>query len=364
MILKRSKIAKYITEFLILVMEEPNKQYLKLAKIKEIDETNQTRNEENLKFPMKPILKAHSDLQTATNQLDTRIDDVVNRNEMILNNKYLEHLHQQETKLLNLKEKLIQANFEIENNPEVYQLNAEMQNFTKQSETLQRFSGQLTAQISHYREIYREEENKGGLLRDELKRLAKENLKLSYLLDERPRSKSTSPSKPKLAPIGSKYSQISLSQFPTLNFEHLNQDQQLICYNYIEELDKVKRELYKVKEEGNNLGHLQGAFLNEQRKLEIFFQNCTASAKTELFKNQQMPQVSSKGLAGSLFFELVHSEQANLRSAPMGFLKDRNQRSHLQERDCKNVIYYTVKRMMKTARDDTRKQQLSKLNLS
>ncbi|CAG9310218.1 unnamed protein product [Blepharisma stoltei] len=343
-------------------MEEVYKSIQKPSKSQR--DTEETRLEEALKNPMKPIIEAHTELQTAYKDLDVIIDDVVSRNEWILNNKYLDHLHQQEAKLHNLKEKLVQANFEIENNPEVYRLNEQMKSYTNQYETLSRFSAQLKAQENQYRSQYSEEEKQVMELKQTLKELSKENLKLSYQLEEiKPKEKSLDNLKSKMPQIFSKYSQSNLSQIPTVHFELMNQDQQLECYHLIEDVENLKKDIYKIRDESQNLGSLQGAFLNEQRKLELFFQECLNSAKQELLKNQQMPQISKQGLAGSLFFELVHSEQANNRTAPTGFLKDRSKRSALQERDCKNVVYYTVKRMMRTARDETRNQQLSKLKL-
>mmetsp|Transcript_28374 Transcript_28374/g.28056 ORF Transcript_28374/g.28056 Transcript_28374/m.28056 type:complete len:241 (-) Transcript_28374:245-967(-) len=239
-----------------------------------------------------------------------------------------------------------------------------MKSYTNQFETLSRFNTQLKAQESQYKAQYSEEEKQAYMLKQTLKELSKENLKLSYQLEEKkPKQKSLESLKNKLPQILSKYSQSNFSQIPTIHFEIMNQDQQLECYHLIEDVENLKKELYKLREESQNLGSLQGAFLNEQRKLEIFFQDCINSAKQELLKNQQMPQISKRGLAGSLFFELVHSEQASNRTAPTGFLKERNKRSALQERDCKNVVYYTVKRMMRTARDETRNQQLCKLKL-
>lgn len=278
--------------------------------------------------------------------------------------KYLDHLHQQEAKLHALKEKLVQANFEIENNPEVYRLNEQMKSYTSQYETLSRFSTQLKGQEKGYRQKYTAEAFQAIEMKEQLKDLSKENLKLSYELeDKKPKQKSVQNKKYKMPNVTSKYSQSIMSHIPSINFQVLNKDQQLEFYHLLEDVDNLKQGISKVKDEAKNLGSLQGAFLNEQRKLEIFFQDCMNSAKQELLKNQQMPQITKRGLAGSLFFELVHTEQAKNRTAPEGILRDRAKRSTIQDRDSKNVVYYTVKRMMKTARDETRNQQLEKIQL-
>ena len=74
-----------------------------------------------------------------------------------------------------------------------------------------------------------------------------------------------------------------------------------------------------------------------------------------------MPQINKKGLAGSLFFDLIQNE---INNTPTAMIKDKTYRSNLQERDSKNVLYYTVKRMIKTARNDQKRQQISQIKLT
>lgn len=73
-------------------MDESIKFLKKSSKTnRELDEltVKETKLEETLKNPMRPIIEAHTDLQTAYKDLDVIIDDVVSRNEWILNSDFL-----------------------------------------------------------------------------------------------------------------------------------------------------------------------------------------------------------------------------------------------------------------------------------
>jgi hypothetical protein len=55
--------------------------------------------------------------------------------------------------------------------------------------------------------------------------------------------------------------------------------------------------------------------------LERFFNECISAAKAELFKSQKVALNPNKGLAGSLFFELMYTSQNDYRrNNPIGII--------------------------------------------
>ncbi|OMJ79449.1 hypothetical protein SteCoe_20551 [Stentor coeruleus] len=321
-----------------------------------------TRFEDSLKIPMRPIIEAHNELQNTYNNLDELIDEVVSQNEWLLNSRYLARLKQEEEKLQHLKDQLQKDYYEIENNPEVFNLDREMKSYTAQTEALSRFSYQLKTQTDLYHNRYNEEKDYVQDLKDKLKEITKENLKISYSIEEfKAKPLESVMSRSKLPSLNSKYSMSQLSLQTPLKLDHLNEIQKTECILVLDEVHKIKKEIKETKEVSQHLSTLQGAFLTEQKKLEEFFQDCFIVAKQKLIQNQQMPQLNKKGLAGSLFFDLIQNEKINQIAEA---LQDKTYRSSLQDRDSKNILYYTVQRMIKTARNDQRKEQISKIQLS
>lgn len=236
-----------------------------------------------------------------------------------------------------------------------------MKSYTAQTEALSRFSYQLKTQTDHYHNRYNEEKDYVQDLKDKLKEITKENLKISYSIEElKSKPMESVMSRSKLPTLNSKYSMSKLSMQTPLKLEHLNEDQKTECIVVLDELQKIKKEIKDTKEVSQHLSTLQGAFLTEQKKLEEFFQDCFTVAKQKLIQNQQMPQLNKKGLAGSLFFDLIQNEKINQIAEA---LQDKTYRSSIQDRDSKNILYYTVQRMIKTARNDQRKEQISKIQL-
>jgi len=334
----------------------------------QIDETNfqYTRFEESLVHPMRPILDAHTDLQSAYSNLDYLINDVVMQNEWLLNSKtylgrFLNRLRQEEEKLQNLKEQLKKDYYEIDNNPEIYKLQKEMESYVMQTEAISRYSLQLETQKDQYKKTFFEEKEKVDNIKEELKEITKKNLKISYAIEElKPKFDST-PSKSKFPSLSFRVSTSNNNLISPIKLENLNENQKVDCLTVIEEIKRIKKEIKDTKESGQHLSTLQGAFLAEQKKLEEFFQDCFELAKQKLLQNQQMPQINKRGLAGSLFFDLIQNEKAN---NILGALNEKTYRSAFQERDSKNILYYTVKRMIKTAKYDQRKEQISNIQLS
>ena len=326
-----------------------------------------SRYEESVKASMKPIIDAHTDLQDTYNNLDMLIDEVVSQNEWLLNSiinigRYIARLKQEEEKLQALKDHLSKDYYQIENNPEVFKLDSEIKSYTAQKEALSGFSYQLKSQKDKYRNHFFEEKDYVAELKEKLKEITKENLQISYALEDlKTKPLQTMPSKSKFPTLVSKYSTSTISPQPSIKFEFLRDEQKHLCIGSLEEVQKLKKDIKETKEASQHLSSLQGAFLSEQKKLEEFFQECLQIAKLKLLQNQQMPQINKQGLAGSLFFDLIQNEKCNSAAV---ITQDRTYRSTLQERDSKNVLYYTVKRMIKTARNDQRKQQISKIQLS
>lgn len=333
-------------------VDEPNFQY--------------TRFEESLKQPMRPILDAHSDLQSTYSNLDYLINEVVMQNEWLLNSnthigRFLNRLRQEEEKLQNLKEQLKKDYYEIDNNPEIYKLQKEMESYVMQTEAISRYSLQLECQKDQYKKKFQQEKEKVDSIKEQLKEITKENLKISYAIEELKPKLDTTPSKSKLPSLSFRYSASNAILITPIKLENLNEQQKVDCLGVLEEIKKIKKEIKETKESSQHLSNLQGAFLAEQKKLEDFFQDCFELAKQKLIQNQQMPQINKKGLAGSLFFDLIQNEKT---SHILGVLNERTYRSALQERDSKNILYYTVKRMIKTAKYDQRKEQITNIQLS
>ena len=199
-------------------------------------------------------------------------------------------------------------------------------------------------------------------LKEKLKEITKENLKISHAIEEnKTKALNSISSKNKLPSVNSKFSLSNILSQASVKLELLNDDQKVECYGSLDEIERLKREIKQTKDASQYLSNLQGAFLSEQKKLEEFFQECFNIAKLKLLQNQQMPQINKKGLAGSLFFDLIQNE---INNTPTAMIKDKTYRSNLQERDSKNVLYYTVKRMIKTARNDQKRQQISQIKLT
>jgi hypothetical protein len=272
-------------------------------------------------------------------------------------------LKQEEEKLQHLREQLEKEDYEIENNPEVFNLHREMKTYIAQTEALSRISFQLKSQKDVFRRLFTQEKDYVSAMKDCLKEITKENMKLSNSIEDLKLKsvdgRSSAEKKPNF--LSSKYSASAVSLTAPIKLECLNDNQRSECWSTLDELQRLKRELRETKEAGQHLSTLQGAFLAEQKKLEEFFQDCFGIAKIKLIQNQQMPQINKRGLAGSLFFDLIQTEKANQLQ---GIMQDKTYRSVLQDRDSKNVLYYTVKRMIKTARNDQRKEQISKIQLS
>jgi len=313
----------------------------------------------NIEDCMGEIQSAHETLKEGYGELDGMVDQVVGRNELLLNSRFVSRVNQEVQKLKKLKEKLVQVNWEIENNEEVYKLNNQMKSYSDQNETLSRLIGQLKAQLCFYKEKYRREESEVENLRTKLTQLSKENLETSSQIEDLTKDQK------ELTFLESPKKQTTFdSKMPSINYNQLDEEQHVEISELVGKCQSLKRQIADSKEESKHLSSLQGEFLGEQRKLEEFFQECLRSAKQELLKSQQLPQISHRGLAGSLFFDIVQSENINKRISPQGFIRERPQRSKIMERDSSNVIYYTIKTMMKHARDETRMQHLNRLNLS
>ena len=227
---------------------------------------------------------------------------------------------------------------------------------------MSRFSFQLKTQKDIYRTKYDEERSYVADLREKLKEVTKENLKISYSIEETKRKNDKESNLIRKSPsLQSKYSISTLSLHVPIKFDLLTDDQKTECYTLLEQINNIKKELKETKDTSQNLSNLQGAFLSEQKKLEEFFQDCLQIAKVKLIQNQQMPQIHKKGLAGSLIFDLIQNEKSN---SGLKIINDKTYRSNYQDRDSKNILYYTVKRMIKTARNDQRKEQISKIHLT
>jgi hypothetical protein len=323
--------------------------------------------EESLKAPMKPIIDAHDSLKYTYNSLDELIGEVVSQNDWLLNSKvytgrYISRLKQEEEKLQHLRDQLEKDYYKIENNPDIFKLDNEIKSYTAQAETLSRFSFQLKAQKDQYRQRFNAERDYVLELKEKLKEITKENLKISYDIEEtKSKPLESMISKSKLPSLNSKYSATHISSQLPIKFELLNDQQRNECYESLDSLQKIKKEIKDIKEASQQLSSLQGSFLSEQKKLEEFFQECLETAKQKLIQNQQMPQINKKGLAGSLFFDLIQNEKSN---QGLGIINEKTHRSAFQDRDSKNILYYTVKRMIKTARNDQRKQQISNIQLT
>lgn len=271
-------------------------------------------------------------------------------------------IKQEEEKLQSLKENLKKDQFTVENNPDVYKLEREIKSYVGQKEALSRFSYQLKCQKDKFREHYTEENAYVTELKENLKELTRENLQISYAIEElKNKTLQNTASRSRFLPLSSKYSVSNVIIQPAIKMELLRNDQKFEIMGSLDEVKKIKKEIKEAKEASQHLSNLQGAFLSEQKKFEEFFQDCLQIAKQKLLQNQQMPQINRKGLAGSLFFDLIQSEKSNL---DFKFSTGKPYKSTLQESDCRNVLYYTVKNMVKSAKVDQRRLQISKIQLT
>jgi hypothetical protein len=158
-------------------------------------------------------------------------------------------------------------------------------------------------------------------LRSELNAINKDNMSLSYRIDDLLRG---SPQNSPLRATAGRTLSLA-TPFQDVKVE-LSRDMDMHLSELRESIKRVEGEAEEIKER-------QAAGLSDQ----------------------ELPR-DSRGLQGSLYFELLSSKRKPLSS-------QKTSRSVLQDRDYKNVVYYTVKRMISTARDERRQQQLASMDI-
>jgi hypothetical protein len=94
-----------------------------------------------------PVYIAQEELAEVYENIDGLVEDVSTRNQWIMNSRYKSRYDEVVTNLEKLKKKLERMNWEIDNNPEVYRLTDEMENYVNQTKTLTRIGSGLEEQI-------------------------------------------------------------------------------------------------------------------------------------------------------------------------------------------------------------------------
>ena len=294
--------------------------------------------EDDYQYTMEPVYDAHEDLEANYNNLHGLVQDVVTRNAYVMSGKFMSRVKREEDKLADLLRRVKEAHRDIEHNPTVDSVSAQIAELRMQEDTMAKRADQLLGGCEALKEEAEGRKREIDALREELGQVNKDNMLLSYQIDDilQGTQHGGTPNPPASA--------------RTLLFTAPE------TRRPPEQVTTIKATLRTIEAETETLATQRGSSFAQQLKWETFFQTCLQTAKKELLKSQELPQ-DSHGLQGSLYFELLSS-----RNKPA--LSQRASRSNLQERDYKNVVYYTVKRMISTAKDERKQQQLAALEIS
>jgi len=231
---------------------------------------------------------------------------------------YIGRVKEEEQRLGELMGRLAAAQRDLEHNPTLDSLNGQIVDLHSQVETMERRSIILEQQASSLRTLLDTRSDALSQARQELNQLTKMNMSLSYQIDEQPRKK--------------------LRAFPNKSVDVGEDTTGLLEDEDSKAADgrisQLKDSIRRVEEEAGEV-RSKGSGFAEEMRVEGFFQKCVRTAKQELLKSQELPR-DSRGLQGSLYFELL-----GVREKPIA--EKGTYRSSLQDRDYKNVVYYTVK---------------------
>ena len=292
---------------------------------------------EDYQLTMEPVYEAHETLEDHYNNLHGLVQDVVTRNAYVMSGKFMSRVKREEDRLAELLRRVREAHMDIEHNPTVDFVSTQITELRMQEDTMDKRAEQLLTTCEALKSETEHRKREIDILRDELAQINKENMQISYQIDDIVQGTHRS-----ISPIRSLTPRTMLLTADTKRPP--------------KEVVSIKEYIRKIEAETETLATQRGSSIAGQLKWESFFQTCVETAKHELMKSQELPQ-DSKGLQGSLYFELLSSRNKPLSS-------QRTSRSNLQERDYKNVVYYTVKRMIRTAKEERRQQQLAALEIS
>jgi len=286
-------------------------------------------------YTMEPVYDAHEDLEEHYNNLHGLVQDVVTRNAYVMSGKFMSRVKREEEKLADLLHRVKEAHRDIEHNPTVDSVARQIAELRKQEDTMAKRAEMLLGSCEGLKEEAETRKREIDALREELGQVNKDNMLLSYQIDDL--LQGTDPGLTAVRTLSAR----------TLVFTAPSRPPAPVV--------SLQANLRTIEAETETLATQRGSSFAEQLKWESFFQSCLQTAKKELLKSQELPQ-DSKGLQGSLYFELLSSRNKAAASHPVS-------RSNLQERDYKNVVYYTVKRMISTAKDERKQQQLAALDI-
>lgn len=282
---------------------------------------------------MKPVYEARGDLQSHCDNLRGLVQKVVTRNSFVLAGKYVGRVKEEEQRLGALVGRLQAAQSDLEHNPTIDSLTEQIKDLKGQVKAMEKRSFLLEQQASSLRTLLDSRSDAVSGLRQELNKLTKMNMSLSYEVDDQPRQQLRGTANRSIE-VGEDTSDFMVLEDSRAQDGHISQLK--------DSIRMVEEEAEEVRTKETGLGEL---------RVEGFFQKCVRAAKQDLLKSQELPK-DSRGLQGSLYFELL-----GVREKP---LADKGTyRSSLQDRDYKNVVYYTVKRMLSTARSSKKQQQLA-----
>ena len=283
---------------------------------------------------MKPVYEAKGDLQSHCDNLRGLVQTVVTRNSFALAGKYIGRVKEEEHRLGELVSRLQAAQTDLEHNPTIDSLTAQIKDLNGQVKAMERRSLLMEQQASGLRSLLDSRADALSGLRRELNELTRMNMSLSYEVDECPRQQLRKGAN-RSVEVGEDTADFKVLGDSRTQDGHISQ---------------LKDSIRKVEEEAGE-ATTQATGLGEELRVEGFFLKSVRAAKQDLLKSQELPK-DSRGLQGSLYFELL-----GVRERPLA--EKGTYRSSLQDRDYKNVVYYTVKRMLSTARSSKKQQQLA-----
>lgn len=291
-------------------------------------------SDDDYHYMMEPVYDAHEDLEEHYNNLHGLVQDVVTRNAYVMSGKFMSRVKREEEKLADLLRRVREAHRDIEHNPTVDSVARQIAELRRQEDTMAKRAELLLGSCEGLKEEAESRKREIDALREELGQVNKDNMLLSYQIDDLLQGTDSA-----RVPNRTLSARTLLFTAPSARPPA--------------PVISLQANLRTIEAETETLATQRGSTFAEQLKWESFFQHCLQTAKKELLKSQELPQ-DSKGLQGSLYFELLSSRNKAL-SHPV--------RSNLQERDYKNVVYYTVKRMISTAKDERKQQQLAALDI-
>ena len=260
-------------------------------------------------------------------------------------------------------------------------IQAEVKDYSQVADTLRKKQDLIDQQI-------KQEEQTNKLLhqytderKQELARINKKNLKLSYEIEElqarmdkiRANAKAknqsslflTEHSGPLPIEAASKLSKTNADLIPEL----LSGEQQKEVSTYQDEIKRGEKEIRQLLNQVKAKSKYSKVM--DQTSLLEFFNECIKASEKEILRSHELTQLQSKGdgdLVSSFFYELHRKKFVNSKPAvPLktGSMEPNKAayETRVLDRHNKNVIYQTIKSIIETAKEEKKKAHILSISI-